>query len=123
MMLASCPTLDGFATEASRRNGVSVETLAAGAALLVRTRHSTYRIVVLDGSHHLVRVEGGVFPEPTVVRLTGATFGGSTLKAGWIVVGLRIEFGLGPRQITSSSVQSFVIEDTAPLERCDELVA
>jgi hypothetical protein len=103
-------TLDGFALESGEREGLNIETLAAGVTLIVRTRRSSYKVVVLDGRRHLVLVEGGVFPEGTVVQLSGATIGGSTLKLGCILVGLRMEFGLGSRQITSSIVEAVAIE-------------
>jgi hypothetical protein len=122
-MLPSCRTLDGFALESSDRNGLAIETLEAGVALVVKTRHSSYRLVVLDADRHLVLAEGGIFPEPTVVQLTGATFGGSALKLGWILVGLRVEFGLSTRQITSSPVQSVAIESPSPMDACDERAA
>jgi hypothetical protein len=112
-MEPSCRTLDGFARESNGKDGVGVYALDAGSTLIVKTRHSRYRLTVLDGSRQLVLAAGGIFPEPTVVRLSGATFGGSTLKVGWILVGLRIEFGLGAKQITSSPVQSVEIEEPA----------
>jgi hypothetical protein len=122
-MLPSCRTLDGFALESNDRNGVSIESLQAGVTLFVKTRHSSYRLVVLDADRHLLLAEGGIFPAPTVVQLSGATFGGSTLKLGSILVGLRVEFGLGTRQITSSPVQSVAIESPSPMDERDESAA
>jgi hypothetical protein len=58
-----------------------------------------------------------------VVHLSGATFGGSTLKLGWILVGLRVEFGLGTRQITTSPVESITIESHSPIEVSDQRAA
>jgi hypothetical protein len=122
-MLPSFRTLDGFALESRGTQGLTVETLDAGATLLVKTRHSSYRVVILDGRQRLVVVEGGVFPEPTVVRLSGATFGGSALKLGWILVGLRLEFGVGAGQITSSTVESVEIDSDPPVDSCHERAA
>jgi hypothetical protein len=122
-MLPSCRTLDGFAIESNDRNGLAIQTLESGAALVVKTRHSSYRLVVLDGARNLVLAQGGIFPEPTVVHVSGATFGGSTVKVGWIVVGLRVEFGLGTRQITSSPVQSVLVESPSPMEVDDDRAA
>jgi hypothetical protein len=101
---------DGFGFESKGSDGLAVHMLNPQAALVVKTRHSRYTITVLDGPRHLVRVEGGVFPEPTVVRLSGATFGGSSVKVGWIVVGLRMEFGIGPRRIITSPVLSVTLD-------------
>jgi hypothetical protein len=121
-MVPKWRTLDGFALESGGREGLTVEKLAAGVTLLVKTRRSSYKVVVLDGRRHLVLIEGGVFPEATVVRLSGATVGGSTLKLGWIVVGLRMEFGLGSHQITSSAVESVSIE-SEPAKASDDIAA
>jgi hypothetical protein len=110
MMLRQGHTLDSFAANSSNREGVSIETIETGATLIVKTRHSYYRMVVVDGSQQLVQIQGGVFPEPTMVRLCGATAGGSAVKVGWILVGLRMECRLGTRCITSSSVHSISIE-------------
>jgi hypothetical protein len=109
-MEAGLGTLEGFVVESNAGKGLSVEILNPGTKLVVRTLRSFYKITVLDGSRHLVRAEGGIFPEPTTVRLSGATFGGSAVKLGWIVVGLRVEFGLGLRHIKSSSVLSIALE-------------
>lgn len=122
-MLPSCRTLDGFARESGAHDGLDLTTLDTGVTLVVKTRHSSYRLVVLDGARQLVRAEGGIFREPTVVHLSGATFGGSTLKLGWIVVGLRVEFGLDKKQITTSPVQSITIESHSPMEVPDQRAA
>ena len=90
---------------------------------MVKTRHSSYRLVILDGAQRLVAVDGGVFPEATVVTLSGATFGGSALKVGWIVEGLRLEFYDGIQRITSSPVESVEIERTSPIDARDRRVA
>jgi hypothetical protein len=114
----------GFDSSTSTGDGLAVHMLNPKATLVVRTRHSRYKISVLDGPRHLVLVEGGVFPEPTVVRLSGATLGGSAVKLGWIVVGLRLEFGLGPRRITSSAVLSITTEPSfADVDTYDEKAA
>jgi hypothetical protein len=123
MLLPSCRTLDGFALRSSERRGLTITGLKPGVTLVVKTRHSSYHIAILDGAQRLVAVDGGVFPETTVVRLSGATFGGSALKLGWIVVGLRLEFCDGTRQITSSPVESVEIESTSPIDACHRRVA
>ena len=103
-MLQNRCTLDEFALESSRGEGLSVERLEPGAKVTVTTRHSCYDVSILDGRRQLVLVHGGTFAEPTVVRLSGATFGGSALKMGWVLVGFRMEFGLGSKRIISSTV-------------------
>ena len=109
-MLQTCQTLEGFAAESSKRQGIAIQALAGGVTLVVKTQRSSYRVVVVDGSQRLVTVHGGVFPEPTTLRLCGATAGGSAVKVGWIVVGLRMEFNVGSRRITSSTVHSLALD-------------
>ena len=92
MLLPGCRTLDGFALRSTERSGLTITDLEPGVTLIVKTRYSSYRLVILDAAQRLVMVDGGVFPEATVVTLSGATFGGSALKVGWIVEGLRLEF-------------------------------
>ena len=57
---------------------------------------------------------GEIFRVPTIVRLEGATAGGSGLRAGWIVVGQRLEMRLGFLRVRSSSVRSISIEHGLP---------
>jgi hypothetical protein len=80
-------------------------------------------MVILDGGQRLVAVDGGVFPEAAIVKLSGATLGGSALKVGWIVEGLRLEFCDGTRRVTSSPVESVEIESTSPVDACHQRVA
>jgi hypothetical protein len=122
-MLPSFRTLEGFTTQSNEMNGLAIQAVDAGTAITVKTRHSRYRLVVLDSRQQLVCAEGGIFPEPTVVRISGATFGGSALKVGWIVEGLRVEFGLGPTPILSSPVQSVMIEGPARRAECEDRAA
>jgi hypothetical protein len=99
--------------------GVAVQTLEAGTVIVVNTRHTCYRLVVVDGPQQRALVTGGwLFPESTEVRVQGATGGGSVLKVGWIGVGLRLELSIGLRRITTSRVRSIVVEDMPyqPLE-------
>jgi|RhiMethySRZTD1v2_1073278.scaffolds.fasta_scaffold99211_2 hypothetical protein len=122
-MLPNYRTLDGFSTESHDRAGLAIHAVDDGATITVKTRYSRYRLVVLDRRQQLVCAEGGIFTEPTVVRISGATFGGSALKVGWILEGLRVEFGIGPKQIVSSPVQSVVIEGRSPRTECDDRAA
>ena len=104
-------TLDGFAFEPGCIEGVALQSLEAGTVLSVITRHSAYRVVVLDPARQRMLVTGGrLFTESTEVRCEGATAGGSLLKAGWIGVGLRLEMSIGRQRITTSRVQSVTIE-------------
>ena len=108
-------TLDGFVLEPGCVEGVALQSLAAGTVLSVHTRHTHYRVIVLDPRRQLVLVTGGaLFPEGTEACLDGATAGGSLLKIGWIGVGLRLELRMGVRRITTSRVRSITIEAVPP---------
>ena len=108
-------TLDGFVLEPGCIEGVELPSLEAGTVLKVISRHSHYRLVVLDPARQRVLVTGGrLFPESTEVRCEGATAGGSVLKVGWIGVGLRLELSIGRQRITTSRVQSVTIDSVPP---------
>lgn len=108
-------TLDGFALEPGCVEGMALQSLEAGTVLCVITRHSDYRVVVLDPVRQRVLVTGGrLFPESTEVRFEGATAGGSVLKLGWIGTGLRLEMSIGRQRITTSRVRSVTIESVPP---------
>ena len=109
-------TLDGFASLLSDAAGVDVHELAPGAIVIVRTRHSRYRLEVIEPETGRVLVSGGDwFPVPAKAQLVGATGGGSMLKPGWIGVGLRVEFRHMNQRITTSFVDSVTVE-RSPLD-------
>jgi hypothetical protein len=88
-----------------------VDVLEAGTRIIVGTKHSCYRFVVVDGSQRRATVTGGkMFPESTEVCIEGASTGDNVLKAGWLAVGLRAELSIGLKRITTSSVQSLAVE-------------
>jgi hypothetical protein len=101
-------TLEGFALETG--DGIDVRSLKSGTTLLVHTRNTSYRLVVLNPARLLLLVKGGeLFRHEAEARLNGATHGGSTLKGGWIGVGLRMELWEGGRRIVTSPVRSMTI--------------
>jgi hypothetical protein len=117
-------SLDDFALASDGVDGIDIESLESGTVLDVETRNSHYRIVVLDGPNRLVLLQGGkMFPETTLVRLSGATAGGSALKTGWIIPGLKIEVSHGRRRISSSVVRSATISSIPPSPRGDDCPA
>ena len=110
-LIASARTLDGFAFQLRDADGVDIRELAPGTIVIVRTRHSRYRLVVAEPETQHVLVNGGDwFPEPTEAQLVGATGGGSMLKPGWIGVGLRMELRHMDRPITTSLVDAVTVE-------------
>jgi hypothetical protein len=108
-ILPRAGTLDGFALETG--DGMDLRSLESGTTLLVHTRNTCYRLVLLNPARLLVLVKGGeLFRHESEARLNGATCGGSTMKAGWIGVGLRMDLWAGGRRIVTSPVRSFTIE-------------
>ncbi len=108
-------TLEGFALKAAEAEGVAIDSLEPGTTLVVHTRNSQYRLVILFDPAIVLVKGGAMFPEATVVRLEGATAGGSALKIGWILVGFRMEMWVGSVRIRSSRVRSISIEEVPPL--------
>jgi hypothetical protein len=108
-VLPRAGTLDGFALETGE--GTDVRSLESGTTLLVHTRNTYYRLVVLNPARLLVLIKGGeLFRHEAEARLNGATCGGSTLKSGWIGVGFRMDLWTGGRRIVTSPVRSLTIE-------------
>ena len=91
-------------------DGVDIRALHPGTTVIVETHNSRYRLVTLfDPS--AVLVKGGViFPDHAIVRLVGATAGGSAVKVGWILVGWRMEMCFGSVCIKTSPVRSVRVE-------------
>ena len=109
-------TLDGFAEEVSRADGIGLADLDPITTLLVRTENSLYQITVLQPRQTNVLVQGGeFFPETTPARLNGSSFGGSCLKMAWVGVGLRMEFHYDGGWIITSRVRSISVQRDAPL--------
>jgi len=95
-------------------DGVDVRVLPPGTTVVVETDNSRYRFVILlDPSAVLVR-GGAMFPDQATIRLVGATVGGRIVKAGWLLVGLRIEMYLGAVCIRTSPVRSVKVENVPP---------
>jgi RNA polymerase-binding transcription factor DksA len=96
--------------------GVALGTLAPFDTICARTHNSDYRILFLDSGTGRSLVEGGQFQEPVEAVLNGSTSDSSTFRAGWIGVGLRIEFWADGMIIRTSPVQSVRVEHAASTE-------
>jgi hypothetical protein len=99
-------------------NGVQIDELRALATLSVRTRNSTYEIVVTAPSSGDILVRGGSrFPALTPARLCGSTIGGSVLKRSGVYPGLRVELESEGRRILTSPVVSIKFNPAAAAVR------
>jgi hypothetical protein len=90
---------------------VLVDALPANARIIITTRNSRYRFVVIEGSNRRVQMTGGrLFPDATEMVLEGAVTTGGAIKPGWITVGLPVALSIGLRRITTSCVESVAFE-------------
>jgi hypothetical protein len=97
---------DGW-TAATWSEGLQIDRLGVLEPLTVRTRNSTYTIVVLRPATGEVLVRGGRIC-PTFERgvLVGATGGGGVIKLRGIYPGLRMEIIIPGRRVLTSVVES-----------------
>ena len=104
-------TPDPTDVDLSSGPGVLVDALPQNARIIITTRNSCYRFVVLEGADRRVQITGGkLFPDATEMVLEGAITGGGAIKAGWISVGLPVALSTGLRRITTSCVESVAFE-------------
>ena len=103
--------------------GVSLMTLEACDTIHVRTRNSAYEIFLLDPDSGRALVRGGeYFAEPVEATVSGSTFGGCMLKAGWLGVGLRMEIYVNGQRTVTSPVQSLRVEGADfGADQCDSI--
>ena len=108
-VIARVATLEGFEEQTTATGGIHLRDLEPMDVLLVRTRNSVYRIILLHGTE--VTVQGGeFFVDPTTAFLDGSGFGGGLIKIGWVGLGLRMELRSEGRRILTSPVRSIVRE-------------
>ena len=91
--------------------GVAIDSLEPGTTLVVNTRNSQYRFIVLFDPGVVLAEGGALFPERTIVRIDGAATSGMALKIGWILVGFQVDMRLGRLRLRSSRVRSVSIEN------------
>jgi hypothetical protein len=98
-------------------DGVQLEDLPPLEQLVVRTRNSTYAMTILSPNTGEVLVCGGrFFPEPTRVRVAGASLGGSFLKIRGIYVGFAIELRHDGETVITSAVRSIGAAEPASVQ-------
>jgi hypothetical protein len=92
--------------------GVSLASLPTLGTLCVQTRNSFYRIFLLDPETGHALIEGGRFTEPVDAFVYGSV-NASTFKAGWVGIGMRLNFATDEGHISTSPVQSLNVESHA----------
>lgn len=84
------------------RHGVLLPQLGPYDQLIVRTRNSTYEIIVIDPQTASVLVRGGsFFPEFSPARVAGSSLGGGFLKVHGVYAGFQMELVAGERILTT----------------------
>lgn len=102
--------------------GVDVRRLPQGTEVIVDTRNSRYRIVIVEGDASSALIQGGpYFREETPVRIEGSALTGSLLKSGWIGIGLFIEISARDQRIVTSRVRSIVVDPDPVLKDSDKI--
>lgn len=95
--------------------GVDLSDLPRGTELLVETRNSQYRLVLLDDRGRNALIEGGRhFREWTEVQINGSMCGESLPRVGWIGLGLSLELTVHGMRLLTSRVRSIRIEPSPP---------
>ena len=103
------PSLDHIESDPNRRS-VALPLLLPGTLVVLHTRNTCYRLVVIDGSERRVQISGGkLFPENTDVELIGA-IDDDGVKVGWIVQGFQLELLSERGPVLTSSVESVDVE-------------
>ncbi len=113
--VATSAMLDRWAAH-DWRDGTHIGDLMPLDHLTVRTRNSTYEIVVVTPGSADVAVRGGAFfPTFARVHVAGCSLGGGFLKLHTIHVGFRMELVFNTQSIVTSPVQTIVIGRSDPV--------
>ena len=103
------PSLDHVESDPNRRS-VALPLLLPGTFVILHTRNTCYRLVVIDGAARRVQINGGkLFPENTDVEVIGA-IDDEGVKVGWIVQGFQLELLTERGPVLTSTVESVDVE-------------
>lgn len=72
--------------------GVHLDHLPTGSVLEIETENRSYTMEYCGLNQAMLSGHPVFCPEPTLVTITGSTWGGSMLKTGFIGRGMRLEF-------------------------------
>src|SRR5690349_222946 len=103
--------MESFIAAAGHPECVQLRQLRPLSTLLVWTRNTLYRLVVVDDSS--VWVQGrALFADPTLAELVGASMGRGLLVDGCICIGLKIELRVAGTRVMTSPVLAMIPEAT-----------
>jgi hypothetical protein len=95
------------ASPGDKAMSICIDACAAQETIVVTTRSSVYRLVVLRGNRGEVLVRGGShFTEFRQVLFHGSIADDGSLDLHTIDIGLRMKFGCGEQFVITSPVQS-----------------
>ena len=83
--------------------GVYLRDLPTGSKLEVQTENRSYTIIQHEQGQ-LISGHPQFCPEPTLVRITGSTWGGSMLREAFLGRGMRMEFHHPDYFVTTSRI-------------------
>ena len=99
-----------FELTATDGEGIQLDDLRPMSRLIVHTRHSTYRLVVL-GPGPWISVQGGKhFPWASEVLFRGTCLDGTAPNASWLPVGRPMELWGYPGRVITSPVCAIEVE-------------
>ena len=91
-------------------HGVLLPHLAPHDRLIVRTRNSTYEIIVMVPSTASVMVRGGAFfPDFTPARVAGSSLGGGCLKLHGVYAGFQMELVADDLPVITTRVRTVAV--------------
>ena len=106
---AVATTMDAWAAH-DWRQGVLLGTLAPHDRLTVRTRNSTYEIIVIDPQKAAVMVRGGAFfSEFTPAHVLGSSLGGGLLKLHGVYAGFQLELRTEGLPVITTRIRTVVV--------------
>jgi RNA polymerase-binding transcription factor DksA len=101
-----------------------LENLSPFDTILLRTRNSDYRILLLDPKTGRALVEGGSYLiEPSEAVVRGSAVPGSPLKVGVIGMGTRLEMWINERIMRTSPITSVELKHNGAAESLEVISA
>jgi len=122
--IAFCPSCWKQQQDQLSQVDFDLEMLQPFDTILVGTRNSDYRILLLDPRTGRALVDGGQYlNEPREAMLSGSSLRGFPYKPGAIAVGYRLEMWIGEKAISTSPVRSVSIEHHDAAESMESITA
>jgi hypothetical protein len=97
-------------TKRAWQGGVQIDAMRDLDRIAIRTRNSSYELIVLDASRGEVMVRGGrYFPEYARATLLGCSLGGAFLKLRGVYPGFCMELYAAGMRVVTTAVQSAAV--------------